>query len=188
MFLVVLGMLVGVFIKGSEWVAKTRFENVHAELKSLEDLIWRYYDRTGHWPGDCDADGIIGFHPEHTPTPVTALRAGSEAVRNCYSSAEDADAPFSALRLARLTQKSKTSLAGMIGSGGVRIGSADGANLMVIYGIPAWMAQMLDVSIDGREQAAAGRIRRWDVSAAPSSWPAADQSIALAYFFGPKVP
>lgn len=185
---VALGVLTVLVIKGREWVEQARFDGAYADLKSLENLVWTYRERMGHWPGDCDADGVIGFRPEHSATPGSSLSTGDEIDRDCSSSAENADAPFSALRGARLIDPPNAAFAMKIGSGGVRIGSENNANLIVVYGIPAWMAQMLDVSMDGQEQAVTGRIRRWDVAAGSETWPEEDESVAMAYFFGPSVP
>jgi hypothetical protein len=148
-------------------------------------------------PGDCNGDGIIGY-----PIGAGATGAGlgfsstpDPTVDYCANNTSDEttspNGAFADLRVQRVLSYSQpnTSLARHVFNDFFVIGSISSGtrnfNAIVIYGIPAWAAKMIDVSIDGSANGTAGRVRRYDVTPW-SDWPSDsnnDQVVSLAYFF-----
>jgi len=194
--LVIIGIILGAILKGTELINNAKVKRLQNDLKGLEAAIWTFYDRTGRLPGDCDGNGIIGYGIgsgstgnwigfSSNPDPTSDYCASSA------TSEADPNRAFADLRVQRVLPYSQpnTSLARHVFNDYFVIGSISNGtrnfNAIVIYGIPAWAAKMIDVSIDGIANGTAGRIRRYDV--APwADWPNDsnnDQVVSLAYFF-----
>jgi hypothetical protein len=147
-------------------------------------------------PGDCNGDGVIGYGigPGATGTGLSFTSNTDPTIDSCANSTiseTDPNRAFADLRVQRVLSYSQPNrnlarhvfndyfVIGTIASGGKNY------NAIVIYGIPAWAAKMIDVSIDGSADGAAGRVRRYDVTGW-SDWPDDannDQVVSLAYFF-----
>ena len=166
------------------------------DLRGLESAIWTFYDRTGRFPGDCNGDGIIGYGiPPDTTGAGRGLTPNPDPTAEyCANNDTDEFNPnraFADLRVQRVLSYSQpnTSLAKHVFNDFFVIGNISNGtrnfNAIVIYGIPAWAAKMIDVSIDGSANGTAGRVRRYDVDPW-QDWPADsnnDQVVSLAYFF-----
>jgi hypothetical protein len=183
-------------LKGQELINNAKVKRLQNDLKGLEAAIWTFYDRTGRMPGDCDGNGIIGY----------GIGAGSTGAGIGFSTSTDptadycattgtnevnANRAFSDLRVQRVLPYSQpnTSLARHVFNDYFVIGSiavdARNYNAIVIYGIPAWAAKMIDVSIDGAADGTAGRVRSYHQDNFPA-WPGDnqnDQVVSLVYFF-----
>ena len=194
--LVIIGIILGAILKGTELINNAKVKRLQNDLKGLEAAIWTFYDRTGRMPGDCNGNGIIGFGIGHhsTGTWITLSSNPDPTAEYCASNGTDEDNPnraFADLRVQRVLSYSQpnTNLARHVFNDFFVIGSywngTRSFNAIVIFGIPTWAAKMIDVSIDGSANGAAGRVRRYDV--APwQDWPADsnnDQVVSLAYFF-----
>jgi prepilin-type N-terminal cleavage/methylation domain-containing protein len=194
--LVIIGIILGAILKGTELINNAKVKRLQNDLRGLEAAIWTFYDRTGRMPGDCDGNGIIGMGPG-PGTSGAGLGFSSNpdpTVDYCASgttSETDVNRAFSDLRVQRVLSYSQPniSLARHIFNDYFVIGSiAVGArnyNAIVIYGIPAWAAKMIDVSIDGVPDGTAGRVRSYAAAGFPA-WPADsdnDEVVSLIYFF-----
>jgi len=194
--LVIIGIILGAILKGTELINNSKVKRVQNDLRALEAAIWTFYDRTGRMPGDCNTDGVIGFAlPASATGTWLGFTTNSDPTTDyCASTATsetDVNRAFSDLRVQRVLSYSQpnTNLARHVFNDYFAIGSYnDGTryfNAIVIYGLPAWAAKMIDVSIDGAADGTAGRVRRYDVSAW-QNWPDDahnDQVVSLIYFF-----
>ena len=197
--LVIIGIILGAILKGTELINNAKVKRLQNDLRGLEAAIWTFYDRTGRMPGDCNGDGIIGYG---IPTGTTGAGRGLSSnpdptAEYCANNDTDEFNPnraFADLRVQRVLSYSQpnTSLAKHVFNDFFVIGNISNGtrnfNAIVIYGIPAWAAKMIDVSIDGSANGATGRVRRYDVYSSGSwqDWPADsnnDQVVSLAYFF-----
>jgi prepilin-type N-terminal cleavage/methylation domain-containing protein len=193
--LVIIGIILGAILKGTELINNAKVKRLQNDLKGLEAAIWTFYDRTGRMPGDCNGDGVIGYGigPGATGTGLTFSSNTDPTIDSCASDPTETNPnkAFSDLRVQRVLSYSQPNInlarhvfndyfvIGSIASGGKNY------NAIVIYGIPAWAAKMIDVSIDGSANGTAGRVRRYDDTGWPD-WPDDahnDQVVSLAYFF-----
>jgi type II secretory pathway pseudopilin PulG len=194
--LVIIGIILGAILKGTELINNAKVKRLQNDLRGLEAAIWTFYDRTGRMPGDCSGNGIIEYGIVNGSTGAwIGLSSNSDPTSdycaNNTTNETDANRAFADLRVQRVLSYSQpnTSLARHVFNDYFVIGSISNTtrnfNAIVIYGIPTWAAKMIDVSIDGSANGAAGRVRRYDVSGWPD-WPADsnnDQVVSLAYFF-----
>jgi hypothetical protein len=147
-------------------------------------------------PGDCNGDGVIGYgiDARATGTGLTFSSNPDPTIAYCAdnsTSETDPNRAFADLRVQRVLSYSQpnNNLARHVFNDYFVIGNifsgSKNYNAIVIYGIPAWAAKMIDVSIDGSANGSAGRVRRYDVTGWPD-WPDDahnDQVVSLAYFF-----
>lgn len=211
--LVIIGIILGAVLQGQELINNSKAKRITSDIKGFEAMLWSYYDRKGHWPGDCNIDGLIGYAPTNAAAPDAtddALSNNTNAdADNCDYSAGTPDgdqqnAPFSDLRIARISTPDtpNVSLSRHINNGSYRIGDgtwvdpADATNTLTVptlitYNIPAWMAKMIDVSMDGTESGTTGRIRNWTTNDNGTAWPADsanDTVVSIAYYFDTPIP
>jgi prepilin-type N-terminal cleavage/methylation domain-containing protein len=170
--LVIAGLILTGVLKGTDAINKAKAERAVADLRGLQGMVLEYQKRTGHLPGDCNNDGIIGFYPVTTVLgvapdateanrilPTTALGDGT-ATANCATAAateNGIDVAWNDMRrnnivdpqrlpaeLAKNPNGSWYAIGNMTMAGGV-----NQANVIVIYNIPVWLAEAIDASIDG---------------------------------------
>jgi len=194
--LVIIGIILGAILKGTELINNSKVKRLQNDLRGLEAAIWTFYDRTGRMPGDCNGDGVIGYGigAGATGTGLAFTSNTDPTIDYCANSTTsetDPNRAFADLRMQRVLSYSQpnTSLARHVFNDFFVIGNISNGtrnfNAIVIYGIPAWAAKMIDVSIDGSADGTAGRVRRYDVTPW-SDWPDDahnDQVVSLAYFF-----
>ena len=206
--LVIIGIILGAVLKGQELINNSKAKRVTNDMKGIEAMLWTYYDRKGHWPGDCDINGIIGYSPSNTVVPddtADVLSNGATPTDSCDYSAttpttEAANTVFSDMRVSRVAgyEIPNLVLAKHVVGGSFRIGGATNSTVtvpaIVVYDLPAWMAKMVDVSIDSTESGTSGRVRNWVSTTGidtGSAWPSDannEQSVSLAYFFDKTLP
>jgi len=181
--LVIIGIILGAILKGQELINNAKAKRLQNDLRGLEAAIWTFYDRTGHFPGDCDKDGTIEYS-----LPATESSPSHSGDVTSFCTTEDKEASFNDLRYATILPKNtsnadlaKTPFAGSFFTIGYN--GTSGYNAIAIYNLPAWAARMIDASIDGSMSGTSGRIRRWDNSA--GDWPSDDlnTNVHLIYLF-----
>ncbi len=182
--LVIIGIILGAILKGQELINNAKAKRLQNDLRGLEAAIWTFYDRTGHFPGDCDKDGTIEHSLPATTTPPTFSTSTSSPDSFCNGT-ENQDKPFDDLRYATILPKNtpnadlaKTPFAGSVFSIGYN--GTSGYNAIAIYNLPAWAARMIDASIDGSINGTSGRIRRLDTT---DEWPDPNIDVTLIYLF-----
>ena len=181
--LVIIGIILGAILKGQELINNSRAKRLQNDLRGLEAAIWTFYDRFGKFPGDCDGNGTVNYELDRSssltysssPTPPSSL----------CTTGTSADYPFDDLRYSRILSPNTPNnvLARHIFNGYFAIGhnGTAGYTAIAVYGVPSWVARMIDVSIDGTENGTVGRIQRWDTS---GDWPPnLDEQVTLIYYF-----
>jgi prepilin-type N-terminal cleavage/methylation domain-containing protein len=58
--LVIIGIIIGAVLKGQDLIESARIKRFDNSLREWETAVWTYVDRKGTFPGDSNADGIIG--------------------------------------------------------------------------------------------------------------------------------
>ncbi len=193
--LVIIGIILGAVLKGQELIKNAKAKRVENDLKGLEAMIWTFYDRKHYFPGDCNQNGIIGYNaPNNTTggTPSTNTDPTADYCASTTTGEYNVNRSFSDLRVARIAsyEEPNSSLAKHAYNGWFNIGydtvSGTNYNAIFVYGIPAWMAKMIDVSIDGVEEGTKGRVRRHDTGDGGDTWPSDsnnNQLVSIAYYF-----
>jgi len=178
---VIIGIILGAVLKGQEIIDTAKVKRIQNDFKGLEAMMWTYFDRKRHFPGDCNQNGLIEFDAPNDTTGVTPSNNIDPTFDYCAttaSSENEVNRAFSDLRVTQIAPYAQpnTILARHINNGYFNIGyttvGVANYNAIFIYGIPAWMAKMIDVSIDGVEDGTTGRIRRHDTRDGGDVWPA----------------
>jgi prepilin-type N-terminal cleavage/methylation domain-containing protein len=181
--LVIIGIILGAILKGTELINNARVKRLQNDLRGLEAAIWTFYDRTGRFPGDCDRNGTIEYLLPRSPAP--SLDTSTTPPSGYCTDEDDPNSAFNDLRYAKILPQNAANadIAKHPFNGIFAIGynGIAGYNAIAIYNVPAWAARMIDVSIDGSENGTAGRIRRWDLA---TDWPNNnDEAVAIIYYF-----
>lgn len=193
--LVIIGIILGAVLKGQEQINNAKVKRIQNDIKGFEAMLWTFYDRKNYFPGDCNQDGLIGYNAPNNITGDTPSNNTDPTADYCASittGENNVNRAFSDMRVANVAPYGQPNilLAKHAYNGYFHIGYATvggtNYNAIFIYGIPAWMAKMIDVSIDGVENGAEGRVRRHDTGDGGAAWPgdnANNTLVALAYFF-----
>lgn len=197
--LVIIGIILGAVLKGQDLIASSKAKRIQKDMQGFEAMIWTYVDRVGRFPGDCNSNGVIGYTPPlvaagiGTATPPSNLTAPSDNCATAATGEGNINRVFSDLRASNIAGYgspnvilAKHQLNDFFKVGATAAINGVQHNVIVVYGVPAWMAKMIDVAIDGAEAGNAGRIRQYTTNAAGTAWPAvgADNALtALAYFY-----
>ncbi|MDH5376872.1 MAG: hypothetical protein OEX00_00945 [Gammaproteobacteria bacterium] len=179
----------------------------YSSLSDLEGKIYSYYEQNSRWPGDCNRNGLIEYHPENVVSLASAksnFASNEVAVDKTRCDVlgrnpETLDSPFSDLRHAALLERESTNRVVSKHTSGsfFQLGSASAerngksvrVNAIVAYGVSAHVAKWVDHYVDGDVDGNRGRIRRWDIDDAGSAWPGPDdKSVALVYYFEKTLP
>lgn len=204
------GIMLGVAVQGKDIVKEMQYKHFYDDLTQIENVVWTHYQEAGRWPGDCNSDGVIGYKPENSVTPISDAKHGlsdssdpsQDACNSASNDDENINAPFSDLRLLGLLKqhKSNSSISKHSAGDKFELGHADfrqfngavaSTNAVVAYGVPVGIAKRIDNNIDGDVVGDKGRIRRWDQQQQGSAWPENgndDELVALAFFFDKHVP
>ena len=182
--LVIIGIILGAILKGQELLNNSRAKRLQNDLRGLEAAIWTFYDRFGKFPGDCDGNGTVNNYLSPT-FGATYSSSPTSPSSLCDDTDQSPDYPFDDLRYSRILSPNTPNnvLARHIFNGYFAIGhnGTPGYNAIAVYGVPNWVARMIDVSIDGTENGTVGRIQRWDNS---TDWPPnLDEQVTLIYYF-----
>lgn len=198
--LVIIGIILGAVLKGQDLIASSKAKRIQKDMQGFEAMIWTYVDRTGRMPGDCNSNGVIGYTPPlvatgiGTATPPSNLADPTQDYcANAATGEGDINRVFSDLRAANIAGYGtpnvilvKHQMNDFFKIGATAAINGVQFNVIVAYGIPTWMARMIDVSIDGAEDGTTGRIRQYTAAAVGSAWPAINQNntlTAVAYFY-----
>ena len=195
------GIVLGFVVQGKDLVDRLQYTNFKNEIVELENKVWSYKLDHGRWPGDCNANGIIEIQPQ---AGIQLSRANEEKLnkekdkfvdacsnRLMQTTIESENSVFSDLRIDGYMPKSDSNqTVAKHGAGNYFIVGAvefnqQMQNVIVVYTVPAKMAQWIDVVIDGKLDGKQGRVRRWDENAAGSNWPLATnhEMVSMVYFF-----
>lgn len=198
--LVIIGIIMGAVLKGQDLIASSKAKRIQKDLQGFEAMIWTYVDRVGRFPGDCNSNGVINYNPPllatgiGTATPPSnnadplvdycaAATTGEGNINRVFSdlrAANIASAGTPNINLAKHQMNDFFKVGATTAIGGIQY------NMIVAYGIPAWMAKMIDVSIDGSAAGNTGRVRQYTTNAQGSAWPAAgtdDVLTAVVYYY-----
>lgn len=198
--LVIIGIILGAVLKGQDLIASSKAKRIQKDMQGFEAMLWTYMDRVGRFPGDCNANGVVGYTPPLVATGIgTATPPSNNAnptTDYCATAATgegNINRVFSDLRAANIAgygtpniSLAKHQLNDFFKIGATAAINGVQYNVIVVYGVPAWMAKMIDVAIDGAEDGATGRIRQYTTVNSGTAWPAvgADNTLtAIAYFF-----
>lgn len=191
--LVIIGIILGAVLKGQALIDNAKAKRVQDDMRGLEAMVWTYYDRNNRLPGDCDQDGVIEYNTPNNTTGTTPSNNTDPTADDCAAGAEgNVNRTFSDLRIAQIAPygQPNVNFARHKANGLINIGmdTAGGTNYSAIflYGVPTWMAKMLDVSVDGVEDGTSGRVRRHDTADGGAAWPAASSNgtpVTLTYYF-----
>ncbi len=193
--LVIIGLILGAVLKGQEQINNAKAKRIQNDLKGFEAMLWTYYDRKNYFPGDCNQNGTIGYNAPNNVTGGTPSNNTDPTADYCATTStgeNNVNRAFSDMRVVNVAPYgqpnillAKHNFNGYFNIGYATIGTTT-YNAIFIYSIPAWMAKMIDVSIDGTEDGTSGRVRRHDISDAGDAWPADTNNndlVSLAYFF-----
>jgi len=151
--LVIIGIILGGILKGKSLMDSARVKRLERDLKSLEAVVWTYYDRYGRFPGDNDTNGFMD--PSVHNNPIT------------YNDISTMDLPWNELKQADLlphdipnSKLTRTSWNGQFQLGyAEEEGTSTAYNGIGIIEIPCFAAKAIDASIDGEVDAKAGAVR-----------------------------
>lgn len=193
--LVIIGIILGAVLKGTELINTAKVKRIQNDLKGIETIMWTYLDRKRNFPGDCNQDGLIRFDAPNTATGMTPsnnIDPTDDYCATIITIETDVNKAFSDMRIARIAPYAQPNILlarhtnnDYFNIGYTTVGGAN-YNAIFIYGIPAWMAKMIDVSIDGVEDGITGRVRRHDTADGGSSWPDViynNTLVSIEYFF-----
>ncbi len=195
--LVIIGIILGAVLKGQELINNAKAKRILSDLKGIEALVYTYMDRKGRLPGECGSNGVYTYVPAvgAVGTATAPSNNTDPTADYCATTAtvETINTPWSDMRVAQILPYStpNITLARHTMNDFFKVGSTAAIggvvyNVIVVYGIPAWMAKAIDVSVDGSEDGAAGRFRSYVVAGGATAWPldtANNQIVSGAYFF-----
>ena len=198
--MVIIGILLGAILQGQELINSARGKRVLSDMKSMEALLWTFYDRRGTFPGDCDVDGLIGqditVSTNGSPNAADVLdnAATDPTTIDCPGGADDENTALADMRVEQLlpfavvnSQVGQHAANGTMGFGFVtHSGTASTRNAIVIYDIPQWMGEMIDTNIDGEVNGTTGRIRYFLTQDEGAAWPArtaTELNVSVLYLF-----
>ncbi len=140
--LVIIGIIIGMVLKGQDLIQNARMKQLVNETKKWEVPLWTCYDRKGKFPGDNNNDGLI----EVDPLTDTA----------CWQKL--AQAPDS--HTLNLGSYTFYIYAGNDGSRNViAVCGALGCNALTQDDLYADFLRTIDISLDGEDSATAGIVR-----------------------------
>jgi prepilin-type N-terminal cleavage/methylation domain-containing protein len=200
--LVVIGIILGAVLKGQELINNAKVKKLQTQyVNGLDAFMAAYADRKGRFPGDCNRDGVIGYGlPAAIPGAGLYSVTTDPTVDYCATAATgegNINRVFSDLRQQDFLPRSvanqqfgRFNLFG--GTSAVAVGNLTVAavnyNAIAIYNIPAYAAEMLDVSVDGTEDGTTGRIRQGIGAGTAVAWPTTkDTLVNITYYFD-KIP
>ena len=223
--LVIVGIILAAVLKGTDMINKAKIERLTADLRGLQGMLLEHEKRTGWLPGDCDQNGVIeyvGFTANAIDNNNYAYNTDDnpDAAGRCATvatnEADDANRVWSDMRKANIVDPSrfnrlltKHTMNDFYAVGSVTEGTSGSnhpINVIVVHGLPLWLAKGLDVAIDGPQSQAGeelngggrGRIRLYatedgTVSADGAAWPTDNvgggdyQFVAITYQFDTRM-
>lgn len=162
--LVIIGIILGMVIKGRSLVTTAKVKKTAAQVRQLETWAWNFYSRYNRFPGDCDQNKVIDAQATRTASiddsPATGFCSGNSADT-------DQDRPYAELKEAKIAPSMDNSKLAEtpLGGGYVYLGyvysyrTRENYNAIVISRCTCMEAKDLDSSIDGELDAGDGRVR-----------------------------
>ncbi len=190
--LVIIGIILGSVLKGQDLINNAKAKRVVSDAQAMSALAYTFYDRYGRFPGDCDRNGTINYvvtGAETTATfgaavPAAAFCAGVAAVATDQWSDLIASQlqPAAAGQTLALNTFSEAKFYAQIAIAGRPY------NAIFMMQIPCYAAKMMDVNLDGVQDAGLGVIRQLTGAAVPNAtaaWVCAteDTPVNAAYLF-----
>ncbi|WP_022851314.1 prepilin-type N-terminal cleavage/methylation domain-containing protein [Limisalsivibrio acetivorans] len=183
--LVIIGIILGMVMKGKELIQGAKVKNFVTDVRSLENMQFTFYERFNRFAGDCDNDGLVDETGQNNGIgTINNTPAGLCADTN---TSNDPDQAFSELEAAGIlpTQANDQHAQFSDGLGFAYYAEYGGLNVIVVRGVPCYAAQTLDSVIDKAIDGTDGRVREED----DQTWTAggcADinaDTVDLAYYF-----
>lgn len=167
--LVVIGIILGMVVKGRELVQGARTKNFIVDVKNLENIQYAFYDRFGRFAGDCNRDGavdvtglaqVIGAFDD---SAAAALCDGPAAVDNINTAYNE----FRAVSM--LPSETNRSLAELKGGFGFAYYAQDTnrLNVIVLRNVPCFAAVSLDTTLDKTLDGTSGKVRAGEAGDSP---------------------
>lgn len=158
--LVIIGIILGMVVKGRELVQGAKTKSFIVDVKNLENIQYTFYDRFGRFAGDCDRDGLVDEKglalslSDFDGTPSGLCAEGTAQ--------DDPDTAYSELKaVGMLSDESNSALASMKGGFGFAYFAqdADGKNVIVLREVPCYAAVSLDTAIDKTMDGTKGKVK-----------------------------
>ena len=140
--LVIIGIIVGVALKGTEMINNARAKKLQNDLRSIEIAMWTFFVRMGKFPGASQSNGLINYNL------TTSMPSYDD-----QGNGTDPDFPWLELKNQGIlpnipnSQLAKHAFNGYFAIGSYQSGTSY-YNAIAIYNIPSFVAQMIDASID----------------------------------------
>jgi prepilin-type N-terminal cleavage/methylation domain-containing protein len=198
--LVIIGIILGAVLKGQELINNAKVKKLQTQyVNGMDAFMAAYMDRRGRLPGDCNRDGTIGYAlPAAIPAGYSAnanpladycaTAATAETnINHVFSDLRQQDfLPMSVFN----SQFAQFNIFG--GTSAVAVGNVTVAgltyNAIALYNIPAYAAQMLDVSIDSTESGTVGRIRQGIGAGTAAAWPTTKDTLVNVTYYFDRIP
>jgi len=191
--LVSAGLVVGAGMQAQSLWQSYQYETYYNDLKSVETVLWDFKMSKGHWPGDCDKDGVIDFFLNNDQKHTVASHQA------CAFSSASQDAMvrlFSELDSVNLLNDPISHLFGSDSNQQMKLAhrlalESDPQNVLVVSNIETDLAKWLDNRVDGSSTANSGRIRLAETHNVGSGdkWPTMSEidSVNIVYYFDSKL-
>ena len=165
--LVVVGLLLGGVMKGTDMIKKAKAERMVADIRALAATILDYQKQRGRMPGDCNGDGFISLNPWKYDETIgvssvtDTFSAATTLGAICDKAADEADAgqpnlPWDELKSAGAFDMNRPNnqIARHAYDDYISIGSVTDAtskktaNAIFVHGVPLAVARTIDAAID----------------------------------------
>lgn len=158
--LVIIGIILGMVVKGRELVQGAKTKSFIVDVKNLENMQYTFYDRFGRFAGDCDNDGLVD--EKELNLAQTSLDGTPTGLCTAGTAQDDPDAAFSELKAVdMLSDESNSAHSTMKGGFGFAYFAqdAEGKNVIVLRNVPCYAAVSLDTAIDKTLDGTKGKIK-----------------------------
>jgi prepilin-type N-terminal cleavage/methylation domain-containing protein len=158
--LVVIGVILGMVVKGRDLVQGAKTKNFIVDVKNLENIQYSFFDRFGRFAGDCDLDGVVdatGLAQDIGIFSDTEAKLCENGVAS-----NDINTAYNELKaVSILPNESNKTLADLNGGFGFSYYAQDseGINVIVLRNVPCFAAVSLDSTIDKKMDGTNGKIR-----------------------------
>jgi hypothetical protein len=157
--LVIIGIILGMVIKGRELVESARTKSFISNLRSMESMQFAFYDRFNRFAGDCDNDGLVDN--DDTARALTDFDNDPTGLCADTTASNDIDTSFSELEsmglLADIANTTHSNFGN--GFGFAYFANVGSRNVLVLRNIPCYAAVALDAALDRDVDGATGRVR-----------------------------
>lgn len=190
--LVIIGIILGSVLKGQDLVNNAKAKRVVSDSQAMSALAYTFFDRYGRFPGDCNRSGVINYAVTGAETPAT-FGAAIPPAGFCAGAGAVATDQWSDLIAAQLQPAAAGQTLALNTFNDAKFYAqitiaGRPYNAIFMMQIPCYAAKMLDVNLDGAEDAGLGVIRQLTGAAVPNAttaWVCAteDTPVNAAYLF-----